>query len=59
MTTAPQEANVLDALQFDVEIPCAVQWENVVVLCTNHTKNDMLNEGVMLLKYHETINFAS
>ena len=49
-TISLQEANVLEALQYDREIPCLVQWRMLWFPAPISLNNELLNDGVILEK---------
>ena len=57
-TTSLQEAKVLEALQYDFEIPCIVQWEMLWFSAPTSLNNDLLNDGEILGNYYEAVNLA-
>ena len=57
-TISLQQARVLEALQCDLEIPCIVQVRTLWFSAPTSLNNEPLNDGVILDKYNETVNFA-
>ena len=53
-----QEAKILEALQYDMEIPCIVQWGTLWFSAPTSLNNALLTDGVMLEKYNEAVNLA-
>ena len=53
-----QEAQVLEPVNSDIEIPCVVQWGMLWFSAPTSLNNDLLNDGVILEKQTETINWA-
>ena len=53
-----QETYILEALNYDVDIPCIVQWKMLWFSAPTGRNNDLLSGGVILEKYHETVNKA-
>ena len=58
MTIARQKAKVLEAFQYDIEIPCVVQWVILWFSAPASLNNDLLNDGEILEKIRETISRA-
>ena len=56
LTISLQEAKVLEALQYDLEIPRIVQWEMLWFTASTSLNNDLLHDGVILEKYNEAVN---
>ena len=50
MTIVLQEANVLEALQYDLEIHCVVQWRMLWFSAPTSLNDDLLNDGELLGK---------
>ena len=48
LTISCQEAKVLEALQYDTEIPCMVQWGMLWFSPPTTLNNERLNDGVIL-----------
>ena len=44
-TISLQEAKVLEALRYDLEIPCIVQWRMLWLSAPTSLNNDLLNDG--------------
>ena len=53
-----QETKILEALNNDVDVPCVVQGWMWWYSPPTSPNNDLLNDGVLLAKYEETINLA-
>ena len=45
-----QEAKVLEALQYEVEIPCVVKWGMLWVSAPNSVNNDLISDGELIEK---------
>ena len=57
-TISLQEAKVLEALQYDLGIPCMVQWCMSWFSAPTSLNNELLNNGVILEKYNEAVDLA-
>ena len=53
-----QEVKVLEALQYDRENPRIVQWRMLWFSAPTTLNNGLLNDGVIVEKYHEAVNVA-
>ena len=52
-TISLEEAKVLEALQYDREIPCQVQWEMLWFSTSTSLDNELLNDEEIFGKYCE------
>ena len=57
-TISLQEAKVLEALQYDLETPCMVQWGMLWFSAPTSLNNELLNDGEILGKDYEAVNVA-
>ena len=48
----------LEALQYDIEIPCTVQWEMLGFSAPTCLNNDLLNDGEIFGECYEAVNLA-
>ena len=55
---ALQEKRALEALKFDSEVRCVVQWGMLWSSAPTSLNNDLLDDGEILKKYDETANWA-
>ena len=53
-----QENKIPEALNYDIDVPCVVQWGMLWYSAPTSLDNDSLNGGVVLAKYNETGNLA-
>ena len=58
MTTACQEAKVLEALQYDIESPCIVHRAMHWFSAPTRRNNSYLNDEVIVEKYNEAVSMA-
>ena len=57
-TISLEEAKVLEALHYDREIPCKVQWEMLWISTSTSLNNELLNDGEIFGTYYEAVNLA-
>ena len=57
-TVSLQEASVLEALQYDLEIPCIVWWEMSWFSAPTSLNSELLNDGEIFGTYYEAVNLA-
>ena len=57
-TISLEEAKVLEALHYDREIPCKVQWEMLWISTSASLNDELLNDGEIFGKYFEAVNLA-
>ena len=57
-TIPVEEAKVLEALQYDREIPCKVQWRMLWFSTSTSLNNELLNDEEIFGKYYEAVNLA-
>ena len=57
-TISLQEAKVQEALQYDLEIPCIVQWRMLWFSAPISLNKDLLNVGTILGKFYEAVILA-
>ena len=50
-----KECNVLQGLNYDIEVPCVVQWRTLWCSAPTSLDNDLLNDGVNLEKYDKSV----
>ena len=48
----------METLQYDLEIPCIVQYKMVWFSAPTSINDELLNDGVILEKYTEAVNLA-
>ena len=53
-----QETKMLEALSFDIHVPCIVQWWMFWYSAPPSLNNDLLNDGVILEIYNKAITTA-
>ena len=53
-----QETKVLEALNYGIDVPCIVQWSMLWHSAPLSLNNDLLNDGMILEQYSETINLT-
>ena len=58
VTVSCQEAKVLEALQYDIESPCIVQWAMLRYSAPTRLNNSYLNHSVIGEKYYEAVKMA-
>ena len=52
------QKNKILALNYDVDVPCIVQWEMLWCSAPTSLNNDLLNEGIVFDGYSSVINLA-
>ena len=57
-TISLQEAKVVEALQYDFEIPCTAQWGVLGFFARTSLHIELLNDGEILGKHFEAVNLA-
>ena len=55
---ALQETKVLEALTHDIDVPCIVQWRMLWYSAPTSLDNALLNDGVILETFNESMNWA-
>ena len=50
-----QEANTLEAMQYDLGIPCVVQWGMLWFSAPTSLNNYLINDGELNIRYYEAI----
>ena len=57
-TLLSQEAKTLEALSYDLEIPCVVQWAVLWFAAPSSLNNELINAGLQRKIYYEVIGIA-
>ena len=58
-TISLHKTKVLEVLQYDIEIPCIVQWRMLWLSTPTSLNNEPVNDGAILEQYFEAVNLAS
>ena len=53
-----QENKILEALNYDIDVPCVVQWKKLWYSAPTSLNIALLNGGVIFAEYSETVNVA-
>ena len=58
LTISCQETKVLEVLDYDIEVPCVVQWSMLWFSSPTRLNRRFLNSGAIIAKYNEVIDLA-
>ena len=53
-----KKPKILEALNNDIAVPCVVKWRMLRYSVPTNLNDDLLNDGVSLENFNETINLA-
>ena len=53
-----KESEILEALNYDLDVPCVIQWRLLWFSSTSRLNQTFTNNGTKVAKYHEAVNMA-